>query len=747
MSALFLAFLVSAGVSYQWGFQTSQSYISSIVEDDDGTMWCATSGGIVHYDPVEGWLQPMVYPDGFPWIGACDIYFQDSLMWAATDGGGLALLDGDGWRVFSSYEGIPGTGVVHTVHGAGGYIWAGTDGGLARGGPEGFTVIDSDITGGAFEADEVTGISSLGDTMYLATDRGVYALDLNGSVFDPASWTSYTVSTISLGIRDFLVHSPDSVFGYGSGGVSIMTGGAWTRILDYSTSQDSVITGLLMTEDGLIASGRVVIVYNGGSWVHYGEGYPDESYGSCLHQALGRIWCGYGIIDASASDAGRGLGYLQDGSWTSLPVPGMGGASCYQMVRDGERTYLGSHRMGLMASYPDLGWTQFNRQTAAMPRALRCYSAAVTDSPGVWTGAYHWGLTWIGDRGTFPVSDDTVITFVSDSLPGLPPEVVQVVCPMLNNQVVMLASQAGDLWVAQEAYWQTPDEPSGLVAVSGNPEDSDLRWAARTEADGLAGRNIERIFPCGEDSLWISFASDGGCQLLVHGGDPADKSYDTWYPGPGEAYTTSWGLPSGQVFCFARDLQGSVLLGTGNGICRWNGSVFVEIDGPEGSVKAMEVDRYGAVWCMTEDAVCCIDASGTTEYTSSNSIFIPANRTENEFSYRDPVTGTLYFSSLVGLWSIDPGQASHQGSSPLFYPQPFLPAAEDLRMAWSGERGAVSARFFSLTGEYLGTLEAESWEEWSWNGTLDGEELSSGLYFVIVETMTGTTTNKIALVR
>ena len=149
------------------------------------------------------------------------------------------------------------------------------------------------------------------------------------------------------------------------------TGSGWTRLLDYSSSEDSVITGLLMTSDGLIASGRVVLRYTGSGWVHYGEGYPDESYGSFLGEAAGVIWCGYGTIDASATNAGRGLGYLQEGTWVALPVPGMGGASCYQMVRSDGVTYLGSHLMGLMASYPGFGWTQFNRQTPRFPFAKR----------------------------------------------------------------------------------------------------------------------------------------------------------------------------------------------------------------------------------------------------------------------------------------------------------------------------------------------------------------------------------------
>lgn len=743
---LCMTILVAVGTADDWDFQTTQTYISTMLEDDEGNIWCATSGGIIRYDPLSGWLEPMVYPQSLPWIGAADIHLQDSSIWVATTGGGLALGNGESWQVFSSYEGVPGSGNVHAVHGAGGYVWAGTDGGLARGDQGGFIIVDADLTGGAFTAEEVTGISSDENILYLATDRGVYSLDLAGSVFDPAAWTSYSGYTMSLGIQDIYIHGPDSVFGFGSGGVALKTDSTWTRLLNYSSSSDSVITGLLVTEEGLLASGRVVMLYDEGNWVHFGKNYPSESYGSCLYEIQGRLWCGYGLRDAKARNTGRGLGYLEEGAWKTLAVPGMGGASCYQMVRDGDRTYLGSHRVGLMARYPDGGWALFNNRTADMPRSLRTYSAAVTDAPGVWTGSYRWGLTWIEDRDTYTMEDDTVITFVADSLSEVPPEVVQIVSPMLNNQVVMLASQGGGLWVAQEAYWSTPDEPSGIVAVSGNPEE-ELQWATRTEADGLARKNVLSVFPCGDDSLWIAFASDGGCQLLVHGGDPTDTSSDTWYPGPGEAYSTAWGLPSNQVFSFTRDSEGSILVGTGNGLCRWNGTAFNETGGVSGSVKALESDGSGTVWCMTGDAIYAVGDAGTTAYNSSNSIYLPASRTEAEFSYRDPVDGTIYFSSLIGLWSISPEQINYQGTAPLFYPQPYLPAEQQLRMAWSGARGPVTVKFFSLTGEYLGLAAASSWENWSWNGTIDGNDLASGVYIVLVETEAGSTVHRIALVR
>jgi len=179
----------------------------------------------------------------------------------------------------------------------------------------------------------------------------------------------------------------------------------------------------------------------------------------------------------------------------------MGTMKCFQMARDEDRVYIGTHNLGLLVSYPDSGWSYFNATNADMPKSLRTYSAAKSGSSGIWTGSYHWGLTWIDDRGTYSMEDDTIITYVSDSLPDVSPDVVQIISPLPNNQVVMLSSQNGALWVAQEAYWQTPDEPSGITAISGEPEQGDLQWSVRMQEDGLANKNTQMLFPCGNDSL------------------------------------------------------------------------------------------------------------------------------------------------------------------------------------------------------------------------------------------------------
>ena len=748
MTPILILLTLLATDAPQWTFETSQAYVNAIYDAGDGTIWFSTAGGILHWDPQAGWDDSFLYPEGVPWYRTNDLTFDGETMWVATDGGGLAMEQNGSWTVFTEYEGVPGNGVVHTVHSAGGYIWAGTGGGLSRGGAGGFIPITADETGGVFTGEEVTGISSVGDILLLATDRGIFYYDLSMQLTDPAAWTSFESETINLGLTGIYSVDPDTVLCFGPGGVAIHNGLRWQVLLDYASISDSVVNGVVVTPDGdILAAAKQVIRFDGLKWVHEGTGYPPESYASSIAEVAGRVWCGFGLESCTCRDTGRGPGYLEDGQWVQLPVPGMAAPSCYQIAEDDGRLYVGSHRMGLMAYYPGDGWLSFSRYTADMPNALRTYSAAVSAAPGVWTGSYSFGLTWIGDGGTYSTEDDSIITFVSDSLPGLPPSVVQIVSPLLNNQVIMLASQGGGLWVAQDAFWSTPEEESGIVGLSGNPLSGGVQWAPRTVSDGLSRKNVQAIFPCASDSLWISFASSEGCQLLVHSGDPSDESADNWYPAPGEAYTTSWGLPSGQVFCFARESSGSVVAGTGNGICRWQGDGFVQIPGVTGPVKSIEVDDSGRIWCLGSDALYCIDGSTVEQYTASNSPFIPTSRVENEFSLLDPETGFMFFSSGIGLWSVSRGGEEPQSPVPVFYPQPYLPADGPLHMSWSGGGEPVETTIFTVDGSYIGTITAESSEQWSWDGLIDGEQLATGVYMVLIRSGDDLVRATIAVVR
>lgn len=745
MNAAFLALAALCAQVLEWDLQTSMTYVNSIYHSAEG-MWCATSGGMILCDADGDFGETITFPDELPHFKVNDVMVDPGgRLWAAT-ADGLACRENGEWTVYTAFEGIPGES-VWDVEAVGEWVFAASDGGLARwsGGTD-FVPLDESTTGGGFDAGEVTGMAELSDTLWLATEDGVFSLDLSASPYDSSSWRSWSDATHELGMTD-LVTSGDSLFGYGENGVFKRQDNRWTTILDYF-SPDSLVFDLIDTPEGLVAAARGVRRrVSGRQWEPLGTGFPSQTWATALGWDGTRVWAGVGSCDNLPDDFGRGLAVLQEGSWQVRDIPGQPSRSCYQISMNDGIMYLGSHNRGLLAGYEE-GWRSYE-QPQGMPNILRTYSAVPCESGGMWTASYHYGLTWYDDSGTWLLDDDSTVTFVAESLPGVPPGFPQVLAPLFNNQVVSVSSQAGCVWIGQEAFWSSPDEPSGLVAVTGSPRTGDLDWQTWDFSDGLAVKNIRTVQALGQDMVWIAFGSEQGCQMLDYNGTPTDKADDTWLPGPGEAFTTASGLPVNQVYCFALEPSGSVLIGTGDGLCRWTRAAGIRaIAGPSDAVKALVIDGLQRIWCLGTTAIYCVEGNLVTSFDDGNSPYYPSSRVESEYSAWIPSQGRVLFSSPVGMWSLEvQGGGGSAGQGIGFYPQPFLPAAgEPLRMTGL-EDGPVSADFYSLDGRFLGTVGSDDPENWEWSGDFDGSPAATGIYLVVVETPGGIRRARLAVVR
>lgn len=740
--------LLVAGIFGQvseWDLQTSLTCVRSLFPGSEG-LWCATSGGLFFYDYESGFSEWLTYPDELPHYEVFDaIEDSDGRLWVGT-GRGAALRENGDWTFFTEFEGIPGQ-QVFDIDEAGGWIWAGSDGGLARWtGEADFIPLDGSTTGGAFTATEVTSMEEFSDSLWVATEQGVYSLDLSASPFSAASWRLWSVETQKLNISGLC--ASDSLFGFGPNGVFRKGVPKWTTLLDYSGSPDSVVQGLLDTPDGLLAACHGVRRRDEGSgtWEPWGQGFPGNTWATCIASGNGLVWSGAGNQERTLNDFGRGLTFLSGGTWTLVPIPGMPGSSCYQIGFVGDILYLGSHNCGLMASYPS-GWGQFD-QESGMPNILRTYSVVPAQGRGVWTAAYHYGLTWIDDSGTIDPSDDTLVAFSADSLAGVPPGFPQQIVPLLNNQVVSLARQGDCLWIGQEAFWSTPEEPSGLVAAVGSPATGAIDWYQYTEFTGLASRNLQSLFAAPDGTLWIAFAGEAGCQRLDYAGTPLIPSDDAWYPAYGTGYTTASGLPSNKVFCFAAGNDGSIAIGTGNGLCIVSPSgKFSTVPGVAGTVKAIVADASGRFWCLGTTSIWCVDGNEVFTWDEENSPFLPTSRVENEFGFWDPVEGDVCFSSLIGLWRLGVAGGMYEGASPVFYPQPFVPASDGSVHMAGISGGPVSVKIFSLDGRFLTEIRADQTIEWSWDGTAGTGTVASGVYMTLVQIGESSWTCRMAVIR
>ena len=76
---------------------------------------------------------------------------------------------------------------------------------------------------------------------------------------------------------------------------------------------------------------------------------------------------------------------------------------------------------------------------------------------------------------------------------------------------------------------------------------------------------------------------------------------------------TGRGLPSNTVRAIIQDRHGLVWIGTGDGICNFDGNEVTVIpfarEGMSNYVDYMHIDRNGAIWAGTDDAVYCLNAN------------------------------------------------------------------------------------------------------------------------------------------
>jgi len=734
----------------QWELTTSLSYVHQVSSDGNGGLWCASSGGVFHYSPSEGIGIVYSCPEVLP-IPDCLDVLEDSAgrMWFATNGGGLVMYDGNDLFVYSTFEGIPGDGVVNSLLEAGGDIWVGCSGGFAHGGVNGFTPV-----GDAFTANDVFSISARNDTLWLCTDKGIYSLHDLVNPLNPASWKhwqdtqSLELSRISTG--------ESSIYACGKSGVVELEAGfeRFKVILDYSDSPDSSAIDVLETDKGLFAAVHgAVLRFDGENWTGYGSGIPMVFWPSCLFEVQGTLHAGFSyqtnILDLLNTQAGLGFYILEGEYWNNFPIPGLQCKRIHQMASmDDGRLYAATYLRGVQAYYPGYGWRSYV-ESDGMPNGFQTFALAADPEDGIWASSYHHGLSWIRDNQDWTGDGDTILTFIRDSLESSSPQATLIKADIPNNQPVMIAGQSNGMWAAFRQYDPTgqPDEPSGILGYNGDPMGV-MNWAPRLGGSGIAAINVRSVYPVSGDSLWIAFDAGAGCQLLVHSGNPSDDSEDSWLPGPGQAFTTAYGLPTGEVFCFQKVPGVGLLAGTSDGLTRWTGNGFNDYADISGAVKAMTTDSEGRIWCLGESGIYRVSDGEATFFNGLNSDFKPSALYTREYSTRDQVSGGVYFSAEAGLWLVtQSGGGGSQQSGISFYPQPYLSGEGVLRFTGAPDGLPVSVDFFRLDGSFAGTVEGPSMSEWAWDGSLRGKIVAGGVYMALVTVGESTHQARIAVVR
>ncbi|MBI2838308.1 MAG: protein kinase [Acidobacteria bacterium] len=317
------------------------------------------------------------------------------------------------------------------------------------------------------------------------------------------------------------------------------------------------------------------------------EGLSHDLVASVFGDRDGNVWMG---------TQGGGLNRLRDGRFEKLTTrEGLSNDVVSSIIEDQEGNLWIGTAGGLERMRDSPVATYSWREGLAGEFAWSVYE----DREGaLWIGTLGGGLSRF-QNGIF-----TTYTH-SDGLPD-------------NSVASLCEARDGKLWIGTNL---------GLGC-----RESNGRFLSYTDKNGLPRQPVRPILEDREGDLWVG-TRGGGLSRLANG------RFTT--------YTTKDGLPSDEIWALLLEKDGSLLIGTSDGIARLQDGRFTVLN-DTGSVMSLSEDHDGCVWIATDgDGLGRLKDGKLTNYTTE--VGLPGDTLAQVL---DDDAGNLWLSSDRGIFSI-----------------------------------------------------------------------------------------------
>jgi ligand-binding sensor domain-containing protein/signal transduction histidine kinase len=514
---------------------------------------------------------------------------RDGYLWVGTDAG-LARFDGVKSRVFGLAEGLKNLQISTLLEDKSGALWIGTAGGglgrLVDGKIQTFTIKDGlagdsissllENTNGDIWVGTHTGLSVWHNGKFEAPDKKTGAF----FIFDLAKdhHGNIWVATLYNGLLRFR----DGQFSVADGESGmIITNNPRCLLVD---SQDRVWAGLRE---------RKVLRYADGNITLYGtnEGFPEVILNRLAQTADGTIWAG---------SADEGLFYFQNGQFNGLrKKDGLPDDAILSLYADKERLlWIGTQSGGLGRLGPKKlsAYHVMDGTSEAVVRSL-----AKTTNGDLWVGAFGQGVyNWQGTQFDHiqigpvnPYSSHLLVETLLGAGDGtLWTGAAAHLYQTRDGKLIYHADErpfAGDrIWCLSEA------QGGGIWIGTFNGQLRLLKDKKNTAVKGLDGKPITTLVQQGDGTLWIGSLGDGLLQLK---------------DGKITSFTTKDGLGSDLIRTLSLDADGTLWIGMdGGGLTRYANGKFDTFTTKQGLVSdtVLQIlsDDDGSLWLGCNQGIC-----------------------------------------------------------------------------------------------------------------------------------------------
>ncbi len=594
------------------------------------------------------------------------------------------------------------------------------------------------VIGSTGEYTPVYSLTSLNGSLYAATPEGIRTAVLNGNnPSDYRNWSSInqglqqdTVQEIITFNNQLLCRQGNQLFRYANNTWTTWYSDAWNiNNMDVRSGQ------LLLSEQQTGGAARVLILDAGANVVK-----------TLQHQLLNApLQTASTGNDIWIADSLQGLIRYKtaDNSYTAVHPDAPASIITGSMLFAGNTLWATAG--GVTSNWKATGnlngyytfsqgvWTQFDHKMVPLLDSTR---DLITLSPdpagqGAWLGSFGGGLVHVNPDASYTVYKQGFLPSAGN--------------PAAYNVSGLATDAAGNLWIA--SYGAS----SNLLVKK-----PDNTWVSFRSPYVMTGNAISQLLTDDYGLVYMISPQSDGLYVLNHNNTLDNKNDDQW-----RQYrlgTDRGNLPSNDVYCLAKDKNGSVWVGTARGIAIINCPAQAAADGcnailpviqqdnfagylfQDEQVTSIAVDGANRKWVGTLNGAWLVSEDGEQILQQFNTDNSPLPDNHIYTIAIDPQTGEIYFATGKGLMSwhgtaTEPA-ASMKQDSVLVFPNP-VPHNYSGTIAIRGLIQNTRVKITDISGKMVFQTRAAGGQA-IWNGMdYTGHRPQSGVYLVFAASETG----------